>query len=68
LVDYLLSPTVEAALARGRSAQFPLNVAVTATSRAASDQPVRHMQVDFAAAAQQWDAVATLLRDEFTSP
>ncbi len=66
LVDYLLSPDVEAALAAGRSAQFPLNSAVITESRAAGDQPITHMQVDFAAAARQWDTAASLLRDEFT--
>jgi iron(III) transport system substrate-binding protein len=68
LVDYLLSPAVEAQLAAGRSAQFPLNSAVDAKSHAAGDQPIRHMEVDFAAAAAQWDKAAAFLRDEFTGP
>jgi iron(III) transport system substrate-binding protein len=67
LVDYLLSPEVETMLATGRSAQFPLNTTVTPVSRAASNQPIRHMQVDFAAAAQQWETAAALLRDAFAA-
>ena len=66
LVDYLLSPEVEAELAAGRSAQFPLNSRVSDRSRAAGQEPIKHMQVDFAAAAEKWEAAATFLRDEFT--
>jgi iron(III) transport system substrate-binding protein len=66
LVDYLLSPEVEAELAAGRSAQFPLNSRVSVTSRAAPSEPIKHMQVDFAAAAEKWEAAAAFLRDEFT--
>ena len=60
LVDYLLSPEVEAQLAAGRSAQFPLNSAVPSRSRAAPPQPLRHMAVDFPAAAAAWDSAAVL--------
>ncbi len=66
LVDYLLSPEVEAELAAGRSAQFPLNSRVSVPSRAAGQEPIKHMQVDFSAAAEKWEAAATFLRDEFT--
>ncbi len=68
LVDFLLAPEIEAALAAGRSAQFPLNPAVTVPSRAGAPQPLRHMPVDFAAAAVAWDSAATFLRDTFSSP
>lgn len=68
LVDFLLAPEIEAALAAGRSAQFPLNSAVTAPSRAGAPQPLRRMPVDFAAAAVAWDSAATFLRDTFSSP
>jgi iron(III) transport system substrate-binding protein len=65
LVDFLLSPAVEARLAQGPSAQFPLNRAVQVPSRAAPATPVRAMSVDFAAAADHWDAAAAFLRDLF---
>lgn len=63
LVDFLLSPEVEAKLAAGRSAQFPLNPAVIVPSRAAPPQPLHHMPVDFAAAATAWDSASVFLRD-----
>jgi iron(III) transport system substrate-binding protein len=66
LVDYLLSPQVEAELATGKSAQFPLNSRVSVPSRAAGQEPIKHMQVDFAAAAGKWETAAAFLRDEFT--
>jgi iron(III) transport system substrate-binding protein len=68
LIDFLLSPEVEAKLAAGPSAQFPLNPAVTAPSRAAPPQPLRRMRVDFTAAATAWDSAAIFLRDTFSSP
>jgi iron(III) transport system substrate-binding protein len=67
LVDYLLSPEVEAQLAAGRSAQFPLNSAVPSRSRAAPPQPLRHMAVDFPAAAAVWESAAVFLRDTFAA-
>lgn len=67
LVDYLLSPAVETKLAEGRSAQFPLNETVTVQSRAQGDQPIKHMEVDFSAAAEKWKAASEFLRDEFTA-
>jgi len=67
LVDYLLSPPVEMQLAEGRSAQFPINPQVSVRSRAAGDTAVRWMDVDFAAAADQWDSAATFLRDLFAT-
>jgi iron(III) transport system substrate-binding protein len=67
LRDYLLSPEVEARLAQGASAQFPLNPAVTVRSRAAREQVLKQMPADFAAAARQWEPAAVFLRDEFTA-
>ena len=61
LVDYLLSPEVETRLAAGPSAQFPLNSAVSTRCRAAPPQPLRHMAVDFPAAAAAWDSAAVFL-------
>ena len=67
LVDYLLAPEVESRLAQGPSAQFPLNRRVSVQSRAQPDQPIKHMHVDFAAAADRWDAASQFLRDLFTA-
>jgi iron(III) transport system substrate-binding protein len=67
LRDYLLSPEVETRLAQGASAQFPLNPAVTMRSRAASETALKHMPVDFAAAAGHWESAAVFLREEFTA-
>ena len=66
LVDYLLSPGVEAKLAAGASAQIPLNPNVKAKVRVETPQTVKPMQVDFQQAAEKWDAAAEFLRDEFT--
>jgi iron(III) transport system substrate-binding protein len=67
LVEYLLSPEVEGQLAAGPSAQFPLNTQLSVKSRTAPAKPIREMQVDFAAAAEKWDAAAEFLREEFAS-
>jgi iron(III) transport system substrate-binding protein len=66
LVDYLLSPAVERKLAEGPSAQVPLNPDVEAKVRVETPRTVKAMPVDFAAAADCWDAAAKFLRDEFT--
>lgn len=65
LVDYLLTRPVETALCKGPSAQFPINQTIDAVPRVAPKEPVRWMQVDFYAAADQWDAAAIWLRDRF---
>jgi iron(III) transport system substrate-binding protein len=67
LIDYLLGPEVETRLARGRSAQFPLNPEVRVAPRVQRGEPVKRMQVDFAAAAEQWEEAAKFLRDEFAA-
>ena len=66
LVDYLLSPAIEARLAASRSAQIPMHPAVEADSRVETPRTVKAMQVDFDAAAAKWDDAAAFLRDEFT--
>ena len=66
LLDYLLSPAVEERLARGESAQIPLNPQTKVRSRLESPKTVKAMQVDFSAAAEKWDSAAQFLRDEFT--
>ncbi len=65
LLDYLLSPDVEVRLARGRSAQFPVNPAVAESSRALPGEEVRWMDVDFEAAADQWEAAQAVLTEIF---
>jgi iron(III) transport system substrate-binding protein len=68
LVDYLLSPEVEARLAAGPSAQIPLNPAVKAnTSRVATPQSIKAMAVDFPAAAEKWEEAAAFLRQQFAN-
>jgi iron(III) transport system substrate-binding protein len=67
LVDYLLSPEVEAKLAEGPSHQIPLNPNVKAKlppGLATPDQ-VKVMQVDWEKAADLWDDSQRFLADEF---
>jgi len=65
LVDFLLSPAAEEMLARGDSAQIPLNPAVQATLRVETPATVKAMPVDFAPAAKQWDAALQFIEQEF---
>jgi iron(III) transport system substrate-binding protein len=65
LVDHLLSPGVESKLALGPSAQIPLNPAVETAPRVETPKTVKAMQVDFSAAAKQWEAAAKFIQDEF---
>jgi iron(III) transport system substrate-binding protein len=64
-VEYLLSPEVETRLAACPSAQIPLNPKVQVPPRVQSPRTVKAMQVDFDAAAAQWEAAAEFLRDTF---
>jgi iron(III) transport system substrate-binding protein len=68
LVDYLLSPEVESKLARGASAQIPLNPAVEEKPRVETPKTVQAMQVDFAEAARQWEAAAKYIEQRFLAP
>lgn len=65
LADFILSPVVETTLARGRSAQFPVNRQVTERSRVLSDQELKWMEADFQAAAEHWDRAQEFLKNEF---
>lgn len=65
LMDYLLAPAVEVRLARGRSAQFPVNPAVDEPSRALPTGGVRWLDVDFEKAADHWDAAQAALTEIF---
>lgn len=64
LVDYLLQASVEDRLAEGRSAQFPLSKLAETRSRAKPDD-LKVMQVDFEAAAENWDAATNVLTQLF---
>ena len=68
LLKKLLQPTVETALAQGPSAQIPLHQTIRLQSRSLPAGEVRWMEVDFEAAAQQWEAVADFLVEQFQGP
>ena len=67
LVDFLLSPAVEERLAKGESAQFPVNPAVKTPSRAAPKDSVKiqWMDADFGAAADKWESAGGYIENEF---
>ncbi|MFO0952676.1 MAG: extracellular solute-binding protein [Isosphaeraceae bacterium] len=65
LAGFLLSPAVEIALARGPSAQIPLNPAVTEPARVETPKTVHAMAVDWEAAVAAWDESAAFLAAEF---
>lgn len=68
LIDYALSPEVETRLANCPSAQIPLNPQVRVKLRTESPATVKALPVDFREAAQQWDATAQFIRNEFATP
>lgn len=65
LIDYLLSPGVEKALAEGPSAQIPLNPTVEAKLDVATPKTMKAMEVDFAQAAKEWEPTQAKLRALF---
>lgn len=65
LMDYLLSPAVEARLADGPSSQIPLNPNVGTRSPIQRLGALRPMGVDFRSAAQHWEDVQNFLRANF---
>jgi iron(III) transport system substrate-binding protein len=65
LANHLLSPEVEAALARGPSAQIPLLKSTNVEARVETPRTVHAMEADFEAAAKLWDKVAAFLVAEF---
>jgi iron(III) transport system substrate-binding protein len=65
LADFLLSPGVEAALAKGPSAQIPLLKSTKVEARVETPRTVHAMEVDFEEAAKLWDQVAAFLAAEF---
>lgn len=66
LLDFLLSADVERQLAKGPSAQIPLQHGVQASPRVKTPAQVRAMEVDWSAASAKWDAAARFLQTEFT--
>lgn len=65
LVDFLLNAETESALAKGRSAQIPLNTKVDLKSRVAPKDDLKIMQVDFQKAAAGWDESAKKVAEIF---
>lgn len=65
LIDRLLKSDIEKRLAAGSSAQLPLATDITQTWRieaeVAPQRKLKHMQVDFSAAAETWDDVKDYL-------
>lgn len=70
LVDFLLSPGTERALAQNEGHQIPLNPGVAVALPAHLKRPgeVKAMEVDFDRAADLWGEVQTFLREEFARP
>lgn len=65
LGDYLLSEDIEGRLAMGPSGNIPVRPGHPQKSRAAPPKTVRFMEVDFDAAADQWETASTALRTIF---
>jgi iron(III) transport system substrate-binding protein len=68
LIDYLLSPEVEARLADGPSAQIPLHRKATKASRVCDLSDIRQMEVDFGQAADAFGDAAAFIEREFLAP
>ncbi len=64
LIDYLLSPEVEAILAAGASAQFPLNRQDNSPHRL-DWRAKKIMSCDFGAAAKEWEEISRSLETIF---
>jgi iron(III) transport system substrate-binding protein len=67
LIDFLLSPKVEEELSQGAGAQIPLSPLVKSKARVETPSTIKAMQVDFEAAADQWEIAARFIREEFAS-
>jgi iron(III) transport system substrate-binding protein len=70
LVDFLLSPEVEAKLAEFGAHQIPLNPKADAKlpPEIEAGRKAKRMDVDWDKAADCWDEAQTFLRDEFARP
>ncbi len=67
LIEYLLSPEVEIALSKGKSAQIPLNSAVDFEPRVKTPNDIKEMPVDFGKAAEAFDEAASFIREKFVN-
>lgn len=65
LIEFLLSPEVETALAQSPSAQIPLNSQVKVKSPVIPEKPVQPMNCDFSKSAETWDQVQQYVGSEF---
>ncbi|MCP4640674.1 MAG: extracellular solute-binding protein [bacterium] len=65
LIDYLLTPKVEAMLAGMRSIQIPLNPAVELPENVPALDSIRTMSIDFKAVAEAMPVSAVYVREEF---
>ncbi len=68
LIDYLLSPEVEARLAEGPSGQIPLHAKCKVHSRAAKLEDIKQMDVNFAQAASAFSDAAGYIEGHFLAP
>jgi iron(III) transport system substrate-binding protein len=70
LVDFLLGPDVERALAEGPGTQMPLNPKIKASLPPQIETPatVKAMEVDWGAAADVWDEAQSFLSKEIIAP
>ena len=65
LIDYLLSPEVEEALAASRAIQIPLNPEAATPENVPVISSITRMDIDFAIAAEKWPRVASFIETEF---
>lgn len=65
LIEYLLSPDVETALAQSQSTQIPLNPQVKVKARVKTPSDVKSMTVDFSRAADLFDEAAFYIEKSF---
>lgn len=65
LIDYLLSPKVEARLAQSRALQIPLHTDVEVPEGVPKLADIRAMAVDFSTLSAQMKPVAAFIREEF---
>jgi len=65
LIEYLLSPGVETALAEGAACQIPLNPQVKVKLRVKTPAEIKPMEVDFGQAAERFDEASRYLAESF---
>jgi iron(III) transport system substrate-binding protein len=65
LVQFVLAGPVEAALAQGASAQFPLDRTVAVKSALEPETPIRWMDVDWDLTVEAWEASGQILQAIF---